>query len=133
MHHCAAWEVQQRLPVLAFGVRRPVEPILVHGVLNALGEVCLELDGRGRQAVQEEDEVDAVLVRRRIADLPHDAETVRRVAPDNVCVHGERRAELRERKLLLEADHLDAMPQDIERAPVVKLPAHAVEQNIGRK
>ena len=97
MHDCAAWEAQQRLPVLALGMRRPVEPILVHGVLNALGEVRLELDGRDRQAVQEEDEVDAVLVRRRIAHLPHDAQPVRLVARDDVRVHGERRTELRER------------------------------------
>ena len=53
MDHCTAWERQQGLSVLPLWVGRPIEPILVHGVLNALGEVGLELDGRDWQAVEE--------------------------------------------------------------------------------
>ena len=65
-------------------LRVAVEAVLVDGVVDALGEVGLELDGRDREAVEEEHEVDAVLVCGRVAHLPHDAQAVRRVAREDV-------------------------------------------------
>ena len=67
---------QQRLGVLALRLRVAVEAILVDRVLNALREVGLQLGGRDRHAVEEQHQVDAVLVRGRIAHLPHDAQPV---------------------------------------------------------
>ena len=80
MHQRAAREAQERLRRLSLGSRVPVEAILVHRVLHALREVGLEFDCGDGQAVEEEDEVEAVLIRHRVAHLPHDAQPVRLVA-----------------------------------------------------
>jgi hypothetical protein len=79
-------EGEQRLGSLALGVREAVEAVLVDGVVDALREVGLELDGSDRQAVEEEDHVDAVLVVQRVADLADDAEAVGLVAREDVGV-----------------------------------------------
>ena len=68
------------------------------GVLNALREVRLQFDRRDRQAVEEQNEVERVLVRRRVTHLPDDAQTVGGVARQNVGVHRQRRLELRQRE-----------------------------------
>ena len=106
-----------------------VEAILVDGVLNALREIGLQLDRRDRQAIEKQHEVDGVLVRRRIADLPDDAQAVGGVTRQNIGVHRQRRFELRERERVPKADNLDAMPQHVERAPVIELFADAIEQD----
>ena len=58
MNDCPAREVQQRLDALAFGARVPVEPILIDGVVDALGEVGLQFGGGYRQPVEEQHEVE---------------------------------------------------------------------------
>ena len=128
-----ARKAQQRLGVLAFRLRVAVEAVLVDRVLDALGEVGLQFDGRDGQAVEEEDEVERVLVRLRIANLPHDAQAVGGVAGEDVGVHRERRLELGEREGLLQADDVDAMAQHFERAAIVELLADAVEQDAFRR
>ena len=133
MHQRPARKAQQRLGVLAFRLRVAVEAILVHGVLNALGEIGLQFDGRDGQAVEEENEVERILVRLRVVNLPHDAKTVGGVAGEDIGVHRQRRPELGERERLPEADDIDAMAQHVERSAIVELLAHAVEQRALRR
>ena len=59
MDERAAREGEQRFGILALGPRQPVEAILIDGVFNALGEVGLQFDGRNRQAVEEQHEVES--------------------------------------------------------------------------
>ena len=61
-------------------------------------KVGLQFGGGDRQAVEEENEVDAILVVQGIVDLPHDAKAVGGVAGEDVGVHAERGLELGERK-----------------------------------
>ena len=122
-------KAQERLGVLAFRLRVAVEAVLVDRVLDALGEIGLQFDGRDRQAVEEENEVERVLVGLRIVNLPHDAKAVGGVAGEDVGVHRQRRLELGEREGLPQADDVDAMAQHVERAAIVELLADAVEQN----
>ena len=114
---------------LSLRSRVAVEAILVDGVLDALGEIGLQLSGSHRQAVEEQHEVDAVLVRQRVADLPHHAQPVGGVASDDVGVHRHRRLELSQRNRLAQPDQLDAVAQHVERAAIVELLADAVEQH----
>ena len=112
---------QQRLGGLPFGLRLAVEAVLVDRVVDALGEVGLQLDRGHRQAVEEQHEVDAVLVVQRVAHLPHDAQAVGGVAGEDVRVHRQRRLELRQLQRLPQAEQLDAVPQHVERAALVEL------------
>ena len=125
MNQCAAGKAQQRFGVLALGLRMPVEAVLVDRVLDALGKVGLQLDGRDRQAIKEEDEVKAVLIALRVAHLPHDAQAVRRVACHDVRVDARGRAKLRQGNLALYRKHLDAVPQYVECSACVQSVAEA--------
>ena len=126
-------KAQQRLGVLAFRLRVAVEAVLVDRVLNALGEIGLQFDGRDGQAVEEENEVERILVGLGIMDLPHDAQPVGGIAGEDVGVHRQRRLELGERERLPQADDVDAMAQNVERAAIVELLADAVEQDALRR
>ena len=131
MHQRPAGEGQQRLGGLALGLGMAVEAILVDRVADALREVGLQLGRRHRQAVEEQHQVDAVLVVQRVAHLPHDAQPVGGVAGQDVGVDGQGGLELRQRQLLSQAQHLDAVPQHIERAALVELIAQAGQQGFG--
>jgi hypothetical protein len=56
----------------------PIKPILIHGIVDPLREVGLQLGGGDGDAVQEQYEVDGVLVVCRVVDLPDDAGDWRR-------------------------------------------------------
>ena len=126
-------KLKQRLGVLALRLRVAVEAVLVDRVLDALGEVGLQLDRRDRQAVEEEDQVERILVGLRIVNLPHDAQAVGGVAGEDVGVHRQRRLELGQRERLPQADDVDAVAQHFERAAIVELLADAVEQDALRR
>ncbi len=100
MHQRAAGEGEERLGGLSFGDWKAVETVLVDGVLHALREVCLELGGGDGDAVQEQHEIEAVLVVRRVMHLSDDAEPVGGVARCDRLVYRQRRAELRHRDFL---------------------------------
>ncbi len=122
---------QQRLGGLALGPGKAIEAILVDRVADALREVGLEFGRRHRQAVQEQHQVDAVLVVQRIPHLPHDAQAVGGVAGQDVGIDGQGGFELSQRQLFSQAQHLDAMPQHIQRAALVDLITQAGQQGFG--
>ncbi len=66
VHHRPRPELQQR-----FTLGQPVVLVLQHRVGDVLGEVGLQLGGGDRDAVDEEHQVDAVAVLRRVVHLPH--------------------------------------------------------------
>jgi len=66
-----AGEGEERLRRLPLRLRIAVVAILVDCVAHALGEVGLQFRRRHGDAVEEEDEVDAVLVVERVTHLPH--------------------------------------------------------------
>ena len=123
-----AREAEQWLGGLAFRLRSAVEAVLVDGVADALGEVRLELDGGNRDAVEEEDQVEAVLVVQRVADLPHDAEAVGLVVGEDVLVQAHRGLEAGELERLLQAEEFDAIAEHIEGPALVELGTEAVEE-----
>jgi hypothetical protein len=107
-----------------------VEAILVDGIVYALRKVGLELHRRDGDAVQEEDDIEAVVALQRVADLSHDAQAVRPIVREDVFVDSERRLELREHHRLLEAEQLDAVAEHIERAALVQLVAQPREERL---
>ena len=125
-------ERQQRFGGLALRPWETVEAVLVYGVLYALRKVGLELDGRDRNAVEEQHQVEAVLVVHRVAHLPNHPKPVGLVAGEDVWIHGQRRLELGQLQRLLEAEQFNAVPQHVQRAPLVKLVAQASKHRLGR-
>src|SRR5581483_2425166 len=117
----AGGKCQERFSGLTLRLRDTVEPILIDGVLHALGEVGLQLNGRDRYPVQKQHKVDAVLVLQRVADLPNDAKAIGVVAGENVRVQPEGRPELRHLQRLAQPDELYPTAQDIEGATLVQL------------
>ena len=127
-----AGEGKERLGGLALGPGLAIEAILVDRVADALREVGLEFGRRHRQAVQEQHQVDAVLVVKRVPDLPHDPQAVGGVTGQDVGVDGQGGLELGQRQLFAQAQHLDAMPQHVQRAALVDLITQAGQQGFGR-
>ena len=114
---------------LSLWSRITVEAILVDGVVDALGEIGLEFDRGHRKAVEEQHEVETVLVRGRIAYLPHHPEPVGGIAGEDVGVHGQGRLELGQHNGLAQPDQFDAVAQHIEGAAIIELLADAIQQD----
>ena len=62
MNQGSAWKAQQQFWLLPCCTWVVCPFVLVNGVINGLGVVGLELNGGDRDAVEEEDEINAVLV-----------------------------------------------------------------------
>ena len=104
--------------------------ILVDCVAYALREVGFQLHGGHRQAIEEEDEIEAVLVLERVAHLPHDTQAVRRVAGEDVGVHRQRGPELRELHGLAQPEQLHTVAEHVERATGIELITQAGEERL---
>ena len=128
VHQRAAREVEQRFGAgLALGARNAVEAVLVDGQVHVLREVGLDLGGGHRDAVQQQHEVDDVVVVG--AHLPQHAQAVGGVAGLQLGVHGQRGLELGEVETFAQAHHLQAVAQHVQRAPVVKGFAQALQHH----
>jgi hypothetical protein len=128
MDEGAAGEGQERLDRPALRFRVAVVAVLVDRVADALGEVRLQLRRRHGQAVEEEDEIEAVLVVERIAHLPDHAEAVGLVARQDLLVEGEGGPELGHRECLAQTHHIDAVAEHVEGAALVELGADPIQQ-----
>ena len=62
MHQCAGRKTQQGFDLATLGRGVAVKPVLRHSVIDALGEVGLQLHRGYGQAVEEEDQINGVLV-----------------------------------------------------------------------
>jgi len=69
-----------------WGVALTLLLVLPHRVFNRLGVLGLEFDRGNRNAVEEEDQVDAVLVVQRVAHLTDDSQAVGIVMGQDFCV-----------------------------------------------
>ena len=129
MHERPAWEAEDRLrDVLARRLRGPVVAILVHRILDTLGVVGLEFRGGHRDAVQEQHQVEAVLMVRRIAHLSHHPQPIAGIARRQRRVHAERRAELTQADGPPQPHHVEPLPQQVERALLVERRAQPIRQ-----
>ena len=70
--------------------------VLVDRVINGLGVVGLELNCGDRDAVEEEDEINAVLVVERVLDLPCNPKPIGLVALEDFFVEAQGWLELRQ-------------------------------------
>ena len=130
VHQCPARKGQQWLgAALALGLGVPVKAVLVHRILDRLGEVRLQLPGGHADAVQEQHQVQAVLVVHRIADLAHHPQPVGLVAGFQLRVHAQGGLELGELQGLLEPQDLHPVAQHIQGAAGVDLLAHPIQQD----
>jgi hypothetical protein len=112
---------QQRLARVAVGL------VLPHGVLDVLAvEPVLQLAREDRDAVQEEDQIQALLVLRAVAELADRGEEVRRVQAPRLLVEPARRPEAGEAEGA--ARVLDAGPQHVEGAAPADLSGEAGEE-----
>jgi len=80
VHQRAAGKGEQRLGGVTFGTGQAVEAVLVDGVVHALGEIGLQLDGGDGNAVEEQHQIDAVLIVQGVLHLPGHAQPVGGVA-----------------------------------------------------
>jgi hypothetical protein len=130
MDERAAREGQQGLRrALAFRFGVPVEAVLIHRVLDRLGEVGLQLAGRDGPNRSGTAPVQAVLVVERLTDLTHHPQPVGLVAGLQGRIHRERRFELGQLQGLAQAQQLHSVAQQIQGAAVVELPADAVQED----
>ena len=111
MHQRPGPERQQRFPL-----GQPVVLVLQHRVGDVLGEVGLQLGRRHRDAVDEEHQVDAVAVLRRVVHLPHHPQPHRRVPLRGGLVQRGVGPELAHLELRVEV--LEPAPQHRQRAAV---------------
>ncbi len=114
---------------LALAFRVAVEAVLVDGVVNGLGVIGLEFGGGDRDAVEVERQVETVIALGRVIDLADHPQPVGGVFLKGLRVHGQGRFELREQQRLAQADHLDAVSQDIEGAAIIQGFPQAIQQN----
>jgi len=108
-------------------LRVPTRAVLLDRVLDGLSRpAVLELRGRGRDAVDEEHEVNRIAGPGVEADLPNDAEAVRRVGGRGGPVDRVGRPELTEREG--DAALGEPAPEDMDGAVLVELLGEALEQ-----
>ena len=128
MDEGTAGEGKEWLGRLAFGVGDAIEAVLVDRVTDALREIGLQLGRGDGDAVEDEDQVEAILVVRRITDLADDAEPIGVVAGDDVGVHRQSGFELGETQLLLHAQDVDPVAEDVQRPGSVERIPQPLEQ-----
>jgi hypothetical protein len=115
VHQGAAAEGQQRLVLVLAVAGQPVLAVLLDGVIDVLREVRLEFDGGDRQAVDEQDQVDALHgVDRGVVDLPDHPQADLAVSLQRLRVQAHGRLELAHLKL--RGDVLEPGAQDREHA-----------------
>ena len=114
-------EGEERLP------RITVVTVLADGVLDVLAlERVLQFGGEDRQAVEEEDDIEAVVVRLAVLQLPDDAELVGLVEPLGRLVQAGGGPE--EGKLELAPGVLDPLAENVEGAPLADLGGEPLEE-----
>ena len=101
--------------------------VLSDGIRDALRQVGLELCRRNRQAVDEQDEVDALFVVERVVQLPDDSQTVLLVELDQLRILVVRRLEFAQAELRIHV--LEAVPQQVQRALGVQLLCHPLDEH----
>ena len=105
---------KERLPRVAVGL------VLADRVLDLLaGQRIFELGGENRDAVQEQHEIEALLVLRAVAQLPHDGEQVAGMQSLRLFIEPARRTEIGE--LEFDPGIPDAVAQYVERAAPLDL------------
>jgi hypothetical protein len=129
MHERTAREGQQWLHGLSLRCGMSVEAILVHCVLDGLGEVRLHLHRGDRQAIEEQHQIDAVLIREGIAHLSHYPQPIGVIAGEYVAVHGQRRLELGEVQRCPQPDQFHSMPQQVQRSTLLELLSDTIQQH----
>ena len=118
VHQSAVPEGEQRLGAAGDRVHGVAGGlVLVDGVLDRLGEVRLQFHGGHGQPVDEEHQVDAVLVVRRVVDLPHHPEAHLGVVGDRFGVEVVSRLELAHRQG--RRRHLESVAQHRQSAAAV--------------
>ena len=114
MHQRPRPEPKQRLSSAGGRVlHRTVLLVLLDRVRDALGEVGLQLQRRHRKPVHEQHQVQRVVARRRVVDLPHHPQPHLAVPVDRGRVQRRLRLELRHREP--RRDMRKALPQHIQR------------------
>ena len=127
MNQRAVGKRQQLFRFLPLGARVPVVPVLEHRVLNALREVGFQFRRGHGNAVEEKNQVDAVLVVWRVAHLAHHPQPVGGVPGQNFR-SGERGLEDGKLKRGLQAHQLHPVAQNIDGAALVDLVAYPFQQ-----
>ena len=112
VHERTATEREQRLPL-----GPPVLRVLLETRGEVLREVGFQLDRRHRDAVDEQHQVDAVRVARRVHDLPHHPQPVRGEALRGLRIQRRGRPRLEQRELRVQHPHRRL--QHVERAAAV--------------
>ena len=121
----AAAEREERLLGVA------VEAVLADGILDVLaGQRVLQFRGENGQAVQEEDQVQAVLVLQAVVHLAADRKEVAGVELAIRLVQPAGRPEVGE--LEFAAVALDPLPQDVQRAALLDLGGEPLQQPVAR-
>lgn len=108
------------------GLGMAVDAVLFDGVVDRLGVVGLQFDGGDGNAIEEQDQVEAVFVVEGIPLLADDAEAVGGVAVQNLLIEGEGRFELGHGEGPAEAEHIEPIPQHMQRAQLVEAKAEAL-------
>ena len=128
VHQGAAGEGEQRFGWLPGCPGMPVGFVLPDGVGDRLGVVGLELSGGHRNAIEQKNEIEAVLVAAGVAHLAHHAQAVGVVAGQDLWIEPEGRLELGELECLGQTEYLHAVAEQIKGAHLIKLLAHALQQ-----
>jgi hypothetical protein len=131
VHQGPAGKGEQRLGGVSLGTGQAVEAILIDGVVHALGEIGLQIDGGDRNAVEEQPQVDAVFIVKGILHLPDHAQPVDRVAGENLGVDSQRGFEFGQLERLPQTEQLYPLAKHVEGAPLIELVAQAAQQGFG--
>lgn len=128
VHQGAAGEGEQRFRGLTGSLGKSVGFVLPHRIGDVLGVVGLELHGGDGDAVEEQHQIEAVLAAGGVAHLAHHAQAVGVVAGQDRSIEPKGGLELRQIEGLGQPEHLHAVAEQIEGAPLVELLAHALQQ-----
>ena len=103
---------------------------MVDRVINGLGVVGLELNGGDRYAVEEEDEINAVLVMERVLDLPRHPKPVGLVSLEDFFVEAQGWLELSQFQITPQPEDGYPATDDFKRSLLIELSAYCAEELI---
>jgi hypothetical protein len=109
---------------MSFRLRIAILFVLIDSIVDALSIIGLDFDGGDRDTVEEQNQVDAILVEKRVTHLANDSQPIGSVSLHDIGVHRESRFELGHTKRLLHPQHVKPVTDHVQCSSACSLAHH---------